>query len=305
MTRDDFSTPTTPFPEHYRSPDCPELGEVEELLYGTTYYAGDGRPLLKPCYVYTPFGYDPGDTDTQYPILYFMHGFLCNANSMFEGDDGAIGNIFDWLIYEKKVRPFIAVAVTWDYENAIRDFQTSFDQILQFHQEFRRDLVPAVESRYHTFAETTDAKGLRASREHRAFAGYSMGAVTAWQIFLLCGDLCKWYAPLACDCWALGRFGGAKQAADTAEMLASAATVFHLAPEDYFFYCGAGDKDPTLLQQIPQIFEMWKYDPQEADRPKPFQKENLTLHIVPGGEHGVPACEELLYNAVPARLGNF
>ena len=178
MTLEEISSLVSEIPEHYVRPDCPELGDVEELLYGSTYYAGDGSPLLKPCYVYTPFGYDPEDEETRYDVFYFMHGFLCNANSMFEGDEGAIGNIFDWLIYEKKTKPFIAVALTWDYENAIRDFDTSYKQILQFHMEFRQDILPAVESKYHTYAKSTDSKGLRESRDHRAFGGYSMGAVT-------------------------------------------------------------------------------------------------------------------------------
>lgn len=298
MKREDYSTEVSPVDEKYYRPDCPELGDVEEVIYGTSYYAGDGQPLLKPCYVYTPYGYDPEDKDTRYDIVYFMHGFLCNANSTFEGDEGAIGNLFDWLIYEKKTKPFIAVAVTWDYENAIRDFDTSYEQILQFHQEFRRDIVPAVESQYNTYALTTDGKGLRDSREHRAFAGYSMGSVTTWQVFLLCADLVKWYAPLACDCWALQHFGGAQKPKETADMLASVPTVFHLGPEDYDFWCGAGDKDQTVLQMIPQLFEMWKWEPSEEDRPKPFNRDNLKLYLLPGFEHGVPACEDLLYHAM-------
>lgn len=301
MERSDYSTETVRVPEGYYSPECPEPGDVEEFLYGTQYYAGDGRPLLKPCYVYTPFGYDPEDTETRYDIVYFMHGFLCNANTMFEGNDGAIGNIIDWLIYEKKCRPFIAVAVTWDYENAVRDFSTSYEQILQFHQEFRQDLLPAVEAKYRTYAASTDAKGLRESRDHRAFSGYSMGSVTAWQIFLLCSDLVHWFAPLACDCWALEQFGGAKRPVETAEMMASAPKVFHLSPDEYDLYTGAGDKDRTVLQLIPQIFEMWKWEPKDG-RPKPFTEENLHLHIVPGGEHGLPACEELLYNWLSDRF---
>lgn len=291
MDRSDYSTEITRVPEEYFKPDCPELGDVEEFLYGTTYYAGDGRPLLKPCYVYTPFGYDPEDEETRYDVIYFMHGFLMNANAMFEGDGGAIGNLCDWLIYEKKTRPFIAVAVTWDYENEVRDFDSSFEQILQFHQEFRKDLVPAVEAKYRTFARTTDAKGLRESRDHRAFAGYSMGAVTTWQIFLFCSDLVRLYAPLACDCWAKGQFGGAKQPKETAELLASAPKVFHLSPEDYYLSCGVGDKDRTVLQMIPQLFEMWKLEP--------FDRENLALFLDPGGEHGVISCENLLGDVLP------
>lgn len=299
MERSDYSSEIVKIPERYYRPDCPELGDVEELLYGSTYYAGDGRPLLKPCYVYTPYGYDPEDKETKYDIFYFMHGFLMNATAVFEGDGGAIGNIFDWLIYEKKTKPFIAVAVTWDYENSVRDFDTSLKQILQFHQEFRQDIVPAVEAKYNTYAESIDAKGLRASRNHRAFGGYSMGSVTTWQVFLLCGDLVGQYMPLACDCWAVEHFGGAKKPQETAEMLASSPTVFRLDPEDYSFWCGVGDRDQTVTQMLPQIFEMWNYEPSDPKRPKPFNRENLTIHLDPGETHGVPACEELLGAGLP------
>ena len=254
MTLEEISSLVSEIPEHYVRPDCPELGDVEELLYGSTYYAGDGSPLLKPCYVYTPFGYDPEDEETRYDVFYFMHGFLCNANSMFEGDEGAIGNIFDWLI-EKKTKPFIAVALTWDYENAIRDFDTSYKQILQFHMEFRQDILPAVESKYHTYAKSTDSKGLRESRDHRAFGGYSMGAVTTWQVYTLCGDLCRFYAPLACDSWPTAQFDGAKKPKETAETLASASKVFRLAPEDYVIWCGVGDRDQTMMQMIPAALQ--------------------------------------------------
>lgn len=298
MKIEDITSTLSNLPGYYRNPDCPELGDVDELLYGATYYAGDGRPLLKPCYVYTPYGYDPEDEETRYDVFYFMHGFLCNANTTFEGDEGAIGNIFDWLIYEKKTKPFIAVALTWDYENAVRDFDTSYKQILQFHQEFRQDILPAVESKYRTFAQTTDSKGLRESRDHRAFGGYSMGAVTAWQVYMLCADLCRWFAPLACDCWATEQFAGAKHPKDIAEMLASSSKVFHLAPDDYTVWCGVGNRDQTLMQMIPQIVEMWEFKPE--DREAPFNQDNLTLHILPGYEHGVAACEQLLGHALSA-----
>ena len=297
MKLEEISSLVSEIPEHWFRPDCPELGDVEELLYGSTYYAGDGSPLLKPCYVYTPYGYDPEDTETRYDIFYFMHGFLCNANSMFEGDDGAIGNIFDWLIYEKKTKPFIAVALTWDYENAIRDFDTSYKQILQFHMEFRQDILPAVESKYHTYAETTDSNGLRASRDHRAFGGYSMGSVTTWQVYTLCGDLCRFYAPLACDSWPTAQFDGAKKPKETAEVLASSSKVFRLAPEDYGIWCGVGDRDQTMMQMIPQLVEMWNLAPE--DREPPFNKDNLSLHLLPGYQHGVPACEQLLGIVLP------
>ena len=54
MKLEEISSLVSEIPEHWFRPDCPELGDVEELLYGSTYSAGDGSPHLKPCYFYTP-----------------------------------------------------------------------------------------------------------------------------------------------------------------------------------------------------------------------------------------------------------
>ena len=75
-----------------------------------------------------------------------------------------------------------------------------------------------------------------------------MGAVTTWQVYMLCGDLCRYYAPLACDSWPTAQFDGAKKPTETAETLASASKVFRLSPEDYVIWCGVGDRDQTMMQ---------------------------------------------------------
>jgi glyoxylase-like metal-dependent hydrolase (beta-lactamase superfamily II) len=114
---------------------------------------------------------------------------------------------------------------------------------------------------------------------------------------MLCGDICRYYAPLACDSWPNEQFDGAKHPKETAETLASASKVFRLAPDDYVIWCGVGDRDQTMMQMIPQLVEMWKYTPD--DREPPFDRDNLSLHLLPGYEHGVPACEQLLGIVLP------
>ena len=44
-----------------------------------------------------------------------------------------------------------------------------------FQKELAEDLIPAVETAYKTYAETVDPAGLKASRLHRGFGGFSMG----------------------------------------------------------------------------------------------------------------------------------
>lgn len=57
------------------------------------------------------------------------------------------------------------------------------------------DLIPAVESKYSTWAASTDASGLAASRDHRAFGGFSMGSVNTWRAFEHCLDYFRYFAP--------------------------------------------------------------------------------------------------------------
>lgn len=57
------------------------------------------------------------------------------------------------------------------------------------------DLLPAVESKYSTYAESTDRLGLAASRDHRAFGGFSMGAMNTWHTFEHCLDYFRYFAP--------------------------------------------------------------------------------------------------------------
>ena len=48
-----------------------------------------------------------------------------------------------------------------------------------FKYELRNDVIPAVEAKYATFAhKDVSSESLKASRDHRAFAGFSAGSVT-------------------------------------------------------------------------------------------------------------------------------
>ena len=47
----------------------------------------------------------------------------------------------------------------------------------------RKSVVPFVEGKYSTYAASTSEADLRASRMHRAYGGFSMGAVSTWAVF--------------------------------------------------------------------------------------------------------------------------
>lgn len=159
-------------PDVFERTDTTQKGRVEKIDYATKAYATDQRAVTKSAYVYLPYGYND---ETQYDILYLLHG---------TGDDEAYWLVtYEWnkvmldnMIEQKIIRPVIVVTPTFYVENDCAD---DLDRLTySFSDELRNDLMPVVESKYSTYAETADKAGFIESRVHRAFAGLSRGAVT-------------------------------------------------------------------------------------------------------------------------------
>ena len=55
--------------------------------------------------------------------------------------------------------------------------------------------MPCVESRFHTYAEDVTPEAFQASRAHRAFGGFSLGAVTTWYQFIYNLDFIQYFCP--------------------------------------------------------------------------------------------------------------
>lgn len=169
-------------PEQYDAPDCGQPGTVEEIVYQTKAYATDSREVEKRALVYLPYGYDESQ---KYNILYLMHGTGDDENYWLS-TNSYNKDMLDRMISEGTIEPLIVVTPTFYTEDDCAD---DLDQLTySFKDELRNDLMPAVESRYSTFAESCDEAGFTASRDHRAFAGLSRGAVTACHS-ALCGSL--------------------------------------------------------------------------------------------------------------------
>ena len=134
-------------------------GTVEQIVYDTKDYAGDGSDIQKVAYVYLPYGYDESDTETCYDIIYLMHGWGGAAGEYFYMGDGMIKNMLDHMIENGEIRPVIAVSATFYNENSDRDFGASEDALREFHRDFTDHLMPAVEGTFHTYAASTFSGG--------------------------------------------------------------------------------------------------------------------------------------------------
>jgi len=282
---------TTPIPPDYFG-EVDEQGEIVRVDYATFNYAGSRESITKPAYIYLPHGYDENDPKMKYDIIYLMHGWGGTAENFFRVQSSSLKNLLDNMISHRKINPTIVVTPTFDPLNKPNDFSTSVKEIAVFHNDLVNELIPAIEGTFHTYAKSTDAKGLKESREHRAFGGFSLGAVTTWYSFVFNLDVFKYYLPMSGDCWILGQYGGLYQPEETAAYLSDIVKKSGYGEKDFFIYAATGSDDAVFDQVDNQMQAMlhWK---------DTFTENNLFYKIKPGGVHNFSAVMEYVYNALP------
>ena len=273
-------------PQEYTSPN-EKAGKIVSFKYKTrgNQTAGSAE-FEKTCLVYLPYGYDEKDTKTQYNILYLMHGAGGNESTFFrgEGQNTPLKNVFDNMIAKGDIKPLIVVTPTLGNVDA-----------LDFHSELVKDLIPAVEKQYHTYAKDVTAEGIHASKWHRAFGGFSLGGVTTWAVFDHCIDQIGCYIPISGDSWIAGQFQGA----GAAKYLAETFTQTGYKPTDFRIYSGCGSTSDMANRNLtPQIDAMKKY-PDIFKYCDNFKDGNLYLAISEKSGHDNTTIMNTLYNGLP------
>ncbi len=256
--------------------EADEQGTLELIEYETKAYATDEREVTKSAYVYVPYGYDESE---QYDILYLMHG---------TGDDEAYWLIthpenkvmIDRMIELGVIEPMIIVTPTFYVED---DCEDDLDELTySFMDELRNDLMPAVESQYSTYAETIDDEGFESSRDHRAFAGLSRGAVTTFHS-VLCGSL-DWFS------W-FGTFSGSRTTVEEFEE-----TLQSEEFADYsinYLYMTSGTFDFSLPRQIEDYEALLEIEPRLEEG------VNTEFDVFPMRYHSAGNWHLALYNFLP------
>ncbi len=283
-------------PEEYFAPSG-HPGQVVEITYDSHDYTDPAEPAIqKTAYVYLPHGYDQADQETRYDILYLMHGWTMTAGDFFDTAQSGIVPMLDNMIENGDIPPVIVVCATFDAQNQPQGFSRSVEELSVFHRDLRENLIPAVESRYRTYAQDVTEEGLRASRAHRAFGGFSLGAVTTWYQFLYNLDYIQYFLPMSGDCWIMGTYGGRDHPVETVDYLERVVADGGWSGDDFYIYQGIGTDDPIWGQTDSQIQEMLGRDL--------FTAENLHYAIIEGGRHDIDACERYLYHALQRFFGN-
>lgn len=260
-------------PDRYDNADCPQKGTLERVSYSTKAYATDKRDVVKSALVYLPYGYTE---ETEYNILYLMHGTGDDETYWLERY-GYNKTMIDNLIYYGEIDPLIVVTPTFYTED---DCSDNLDELTySFKEELRNDLMPLIESRYSTYAQSCTPEGFAESRDHRAFAGLSRGAVTMLHS-ALCGslDYFSWF----------GAFSGSRTDADYLTQ-----TLQSESFQDYsinYLYASSGSFDFPLSGQL-NDYRSWL----EAES-RLKQSVNTCFEVFPLQKHAIGCWHLALYN---------
>lgn len=266
-------------------------GALVELVYTTfeskTYYL-KSKKLTKRAIVYLPYGYS---TKNRYNIMYLMHGGWGNETTTLGTPDqpNSFKNVMDNAIAAGRINPLIIVCPTYNNESPkdSSDYSLAFYTLtVNYHNELVNDLIPAVEGKYSTHAKSTSPADINASRDHRAFGGFSMGSVTTWYAFMNCLDEFRYFLPMS---GAMDYEGSAVDAAVTAS---------GHKPDDFFIYAITGSDDFEREHFTRQIESMLGMTSGNFISTEKGSSGNLSFRVEAGYSHDGRAAMEYTYNAL-------
>ena len=284
---------TKPVPSNCKS-IAKHKGIVESFEYDSLDYARDKSQITKTAYIYLPYNYYAKNSQKQYNIVYLMHGLGGSAGFFFS--NRSLKNMLDRLIEKGDMMPMIIVSASFYNNKSNRHFVGSMLEVRAYHKEFENNLMPAIEEHYRTYAASLSENGLRLSRDHRAFGGFSLGSVTTWMQFCENSDYIRWYLPMSGSCWYYGTFGNF-QTEKNVKYLKKVVKKHKLQSQGYFIYFTTGTDDEIKDQSILQADEMLKYG-------DVFTTDNFVFYQKEGGAHDINAVQEYLYNALPLFFKN-
>lgn len=275
-------------PDNYRT-ENDKQGTIVSLEYSADNLKNGTD--VKKMNVYLPYGYDASDKNKKYNVLYLMHGGGENENLIFggPGQNKELKKIIDNMISNGDIEPLIVVTPT---------FYGGKDDTALFHEELMKNVVPLVETKYNTYTKSASLEDLKASREHRAFGGFSMGSVTTWYTYINCLDYFKYFIPISGDCWVFGQKAGSEKSKETAEYLAKVAKDSGYSPQDYYLFCATGSLDiayPNLKPQVDAMKQLKDTFIYSSDT----TKGNFYFIVSDGGTHAWNWVNQYIYDILP------
>ncbi|MBR5421059.1 MAG: esterase family protein [Lachnospiraceae bacterium] len=263
---------------------CDKAGKVERFEYDSFTYEEDNKPLHKGAWVYLPYGYDEGK---KYNVLYLLHGGFVTEDWWFVTYPDTV-TILDNMMAKGLCEPCIIVTPTYYRGDEEADRQA--EHITEhFRTELRKDLIPAVEAHYATYAgKDVSEENLIRTREHRAFAGLSLGSMTTYRAaFYNNFDLFAWYGPFSgCGGPKGDRDEEVKRICETLKKGEEAGLALK------YMFCGNGDADIAYAEHSEIMGKALEVCPQLK------KGENYDFYVIPGGVHDMKAWQLHLYHAL-------
>ena len=287
---------TRPVPAEYNQESVLK-GNVVQIDYNTkNYVEGTGEVRKNTAYVYLPYGYDEA-SEQPYNVFYFVHGHGETAISFFQNENGLLCKLLDHMLENRDMAPTLIVSTSYVYGTPVDYYPDADPYCEALPQELVNDLIPLIESRYHTSTESTDVAGITVSRKHRAIGGFSMGAVTVWYALEHALECFKYFMPISSDGWSLGRFAGMTNPDETAEYLANTIRNSAFSKNDFYIWACSGTNDVAYDRIWSQVQAM-------AQLTDVFSVSNLTFHEQDGARHEFRSLAEYLYNVLPFMFPN-
>ena len=248
--------------------------------------------------VYLPMGYD--ESDGVYSVLYLLHAASGSPKNYLDTERATpFRNLLDHMIADGKLKPLIVVAASYYPTEGFTQFLPLAMQVevtAAFPRELVDDIIPAVESKYRTYASATDAEGIRASRDQRGIAGFSLGGVTTWYVFLQQMRAFRWFLPISEASWDDGEGGtsGIWNSDVSAQALYDAVLNQGFSKDDFRLYVATGTEDEAFDVSTKQMISLLEY----ADMFKPGDNTSCSMMI--GGTHTIHAVYTYLYHILPS-----
>lgn len=234
-------------------------GRMVRVDYTTDVYEY-GFTYPKYCNVYLPYCYDENDPQRKYNVLYYQHGNTCDPE-LFNTPERITR--FDNLFASGEIEPCIIVCTTY-YFDPKRDAQIrmknggamagdnfSTGNPANFYREVIESIIPAVESKFHTYLVDPSIEGIKATRDHRAFSGYSRGAACTWYMIHNAFEFFRWYGPMSCMTTA-GR--GLRDKLTEEEVTSYITYQIQHKPElPFFIYASNGDPEKDVKEMNTQM----------------------------------------------------
>ena len=287
------------FSEYMLSADEEYYEPVENSL-STEYITYTHYDHTKDAVVYLPPGYDESN---KYNIVYIVGGVSTNETAYFgePGSSRRFKNMLDNMILNGDIEPCIFVNLSFYPSHDIKFGDIDTDVLLDdFNDELREAVIPAVESTYSTYAEDTTHEGIKNSRDHRAFAGFSLGGAVAWHVLGEDADYFSRFIPMSAGCFYDDRDDQTYFGEDLIETLADN----DLNRFDFFVYACEGDDDHTK-EQMDHVIDCLRYYYTYTFRftENDMSEGNITYKLKYGAKHDSENILDFVYSALVAIWG--